>query len=151
MRLPISLIYHKYCSDITGTSVPATPQDNTVLYFTKENAMLIEGLTNHRKCLCFFPSDCEIPKAIQDDNAIIFSDNPTLEYAKFVSAMELSLHDEDSEEDFYLFPEDYYVGPNVKIGRNAYIEPDVVLGPNVKIGKKRSDLHRFSYKELDNW
>lgn len=56
MSLPISLIYHKYGSDITGTSVPANP-------------------------------------------------------------------------------EDYYVGPNVKIDRNAYIEPDVVLGPNVKIGK----------------
>ena len=56
MSLPISLIYHKYGSDITGTSVLANP-------------------------------------------------------------------------------EDYYVGPNVEIDRNAYIEPDVVLGPNVKIGK----------------
>jgi UDP-3-O-[3-hydroxymyristoyl] glucosamine N-acyltransferase len=134
MRFPISKIYAQFDFDITGASYAGMPRDNTMMYVTKKVEHLVENLHGHKECLCFIDMSTKVAEDIDKSNAIIRSANPAYAYAKFATEMQNQLRREEIKDSYRLTPEGYYVGSNVTIGTNAYIEPGVLIGHNVKIG-----------------
>ena len=134
MNFPVSKIYPQYDFEIEGASYAGTPKDNTVMYITSKVENLIENLYGHKECLCFVDECAKVPKKIEDANAIIYSNNPAFAYAKFASEMEREILKKERKRGYTLMDGGYYLGHNVSIGKNAYIEPNVLIGHDVVIG-----------------
>lgn len=134
MQFQISKIFPQFDFDIIGASYAGMPRDNTVMYVTKKVEHLVENLHDHRECLCFIDKSMSVAEEIEKTNAIIRSDNPAYSYAKLATEMQNEIRREEEKCGYRLTQEGYYIGSNVTIGKNAYIEPGVIIGHNVKIG-----------------
>lgn len=134
MKLNINSIYPEYNFDIIGTSYAGAPKENTAMYVTKKVEHLIENLRNHKNCLVFAEEGITISKEVSQDNCIVFSPNPQLAYAEFANIFAKEKLKCESEKKYVLTEEGYYLGENVSIGSNAYIEPGCLIGHDVVIG-----------------
>ncbi|WP_027204144.1 DapH/DapD/GlmU-related protein [Butyrivibrio fibrisolvens] len=134
MQFWVSDIFPNIKIEIFGASYAGSPRDNTVMYITKKVEKLINNLKGHSNCVCFVDEASEIPEDIEQRNAIIRSNNPAFEYARFATTVEKKVRFNERLKGFHLTEEGYYIGTNVEIGNNAYIEPGVVIGHDTTIG-----------------
>ena len=133
MKYNVGEIYPQFDFEITGASYTGCPVDNTVMFVSKKVGHLVENLKGHKNCLVFAENGIEVSEEIRRDNGFVFTDNPSLEYARFANI--LAEREFEAEKTKKYKPVDgYYVGENVEIGENAYIEPGCVIGHGVKIG-----------------
>lgn len=135
MQFYVNRVFPQYDFTITGASYAGEPRNNTMMYITGKVAHLIENLYGHRNCLCFVEKGVDVPKKIDDDNAVIYCENPAYSYACFAVEVQKEIRREEQAEGYELTDAGYYTGANVKIGRNAYIEPNVLIGHGVVIGE----------------
>lgn len=119
---------------VLGASYAGQPRDNTMMYISKKVEHLVKNLEGHKNCLVFLENGIDVSDSLKKENCFVFSDNPQLAYAEYATKFADEIRRQEREWGYELTKEGYYVGHNVKIGKNAYIEPGVVIGHNVVIG-----------------
>lgn len=119
---------------VSGASYAGKPRNNTIMYITKKVGHLVENLKGHSECLCFLENGISVSDEIVSCNGFVFCDNPQLEYARFASKFANWIRQEEMKHSYILEDGGYYIGKNVVLGKNAYIEPGVIIGHNVRIG-----------------
>ncbi len=136
MRFNIGKIYSEYDIDIEGASYIGDPKEHTVMYVSKKVGYLLERLENCKNCLVFAENGIEVKADLQKKHCIVFSDNPQLAYAKFAEIFLKEKQKQEIRRQYRLTEQGYYIGENVAIGADAYIEPGCVIGHDVIIGDK---------------
>ncbi len=119
---------------IEKVSYAGAPEDYSAMYITKKVDYLLDCLRGHTGCLVFTEKGIAIPSEIEAKNTIRISETPSLDYAQYVTAIWEKKTAEEAKRKYVLTEDGYYLGENVQIGENAYIEPGVLLGHNVIIG-----------------
>ena len=125
---------------IHGVSYAGHPKDNTMMYITKKVEHLADGLIGYKECLIFLENGIQPDDTVIKNNKVVYTDNPQWEYAKCVEEFAKLIQKEEAKQGFSLTNEGYYIGKNVTIGENSYIEPGVLIGHNVSIGKNAKIL-----------
>lgn len=134
MEFCVSNLYPEYNYMLSGVSYAGSPYNNTAMYITYKVRHLIMNLEGHTDCLCFVENGIDVPESIIKKNAIIRCANPTYEYAKLALAIEKEIRNEEKKKGYMLTNGGYYIGDDVSIGNNAYIEPNAIIGHGVVIG-----------------
>lgn len=119
---------------VKGASYIGAPRNNTMMYISKKIEQMLVNLQGHENCLVFIENGIEVPKGLLEKNHFRFFDNPQLAYAKFATAYVEKKRREEQKLGYTLTDGGYYIGQNVVIGKNAYIEPGVIIGHDVIIG-----------------
>lgn len=120
---------------VNGVSYIGNPRNNTVMYVSKKVENLIVCLHNVKECLVFVEDDIYIPEDLYKENCFIHSSNPQKDYAKFVNQFgELKREKNRKRRYNYNREKGIWIGENVTIGDNAYIEPMVFIDHDVVIG-----------------
>ena len=127
-------IYPEYDFYVTGASYTGRPVDNTIMFVTKKVEHLVQNLVGHHNCLVFAEVGIVVSDEIARDNAFVFSEQPQREYIYFANMIYDEKRKRDINRNFTLTEAGYYIGENVQIGKNAYIEPGCVIGHDVIIG-----------------
>lgn len=125
---------------VTGVSYIGDPKPNTAMYVSKKVKHLLQNLQNVSQCLVFVENGISVDASLRRDNKFSFSDNPQWEYARFVNKLYEKRSKEERSRKYTLQPEGYYIGENVTIGSNAYIEPQCIIGHDVVIGENANIL-----------
>lgn len=140
MNCNITISNQKYDLEITGASYAGAPRDNTMMYISKKVGYLVENINGKKGCLIFAENGIQVRDSLKTDNFFVFSDNPQLAYAEFAAKFASEQRKQENEWGYTLNDKGYFVGHNVTIGKNAYIEPGVVIGHNVIIGDNATVL-----------
>lgn len=125
--------------NIISASYIGRPISNTVMYLTKKVEYLISNLENCNECLVFCEDTIEIPNYLLNKHVFVRTSNPQLEYSKYVNELASTFEQKRREKRYKLAEDGYYIGENVTIGKNAFIEPlclidhDVIIGDNARI------------------
>lgn len=127
-------ISEKHDFTVRGVSYIGNPKINTAMYVSKKVAHLVKNLEGLQNCLVFTEEGIEVADKIEKRNCFVFCRNPQLEYAKFVNAFAEEKRNMDSKRKYMLADAGYYLGENVQIGNNSYIEPGCLIGHDVIIG-----------------
>lgn len=135
MQYGVKNICKDYDFEIVGASYAGSPRNNTMMYISKKVEHIVKGLASVSECLVFVENGINIPEEYKAKNCFIYSDNPQLSYAKFATRFAEEQRRQEREWGYTLTEGGYYVGHNVVIGKNAYIEPNVLIGHNVTIGQ----------------
>lgn len=136
MAIWAGTIDSRYDFLIEGVSYAGNPKDNTAMYISKKVERLLHNLEGRKNCLVFCESTIEIPEELRDSNLIVSTDNPQRAYAEFVQQFENQRFKEMKNRKYSLNQEGYYVGENVSIGKDCYIEPGCLIGHDVVIGDR---------------
>lgn len=134
MQYNVKNISEEYDFFIEGVSYAGAPRNNTMMYISKKVGHLVERLSGVKECLIFVENGISVSKELKQENCFVFSENPQLAYAKFATAFESEQRKQEKVWGYSLKEGGYYVGKDVSIGENAYIEPNVLIGHNVRIG-----------------
>lgn len=134
MKYCVRGISDEYDFYIEGASYAGAPRDHTMMYISKKVGYLVKELSDRKGCLIFLENGIDVPDELRKENCFIFCENPQLSYAKFATMFADAERKQEREWGYTLTDAGYYVGKNVTIGDNAYIEPNVVIGHNVSIG-----------------
>ncbi len=134
MRFNVRTYSDKYNFFIEGSSYAGRPKNNTAMFISKKVAYLLNELYGIDQCLVFVENGMEIPNILKNKNCFVFSDNPQLAYARLATEFFKDELEQNQRLKYRLTDRGYYIGENVKIGCNPYIEPGVIIGHNVTIG-----------------
>jgi UDP-3-O-[3-hydroxymyristoyl] glucosamine N-acyltransferase LpxD len=135
MKFDISKIDKNYNFSIYGASYAGKPISGTAMYITAKVQSLMTNLEHVTECLIFIEKGMQPSEEAVKKNCFVYSDNPQLAYAKFMSDFEKEKHVEESKMKYTMAPGGYFIGEKTSIGENAYIEPGCVIGHGVVIGK----------------
>lgn len=135
VKYSVNVLDENYDFIVYGVSYIGSPKEHTAMYVSKKVAHLVENLRHLHNCLVFAGTGIEVPDELMRANCFVFSDNPQLAYARFVNGFAEEKHKENIKRKYKLTDGGYYLGENVKIGSNPYIEPGCVIGHDVVIGK----------------
>lgn len=139
MEYLVNKIDKNYHFTVNGVSYVGNPKKNTAMYVSKKVSYLLDKLKTLQNCLIFAEVGIEVSDDLKRENCFIFCQNPQLSYAKFINDFAEEKHRIDSKREMRLTDGGYYIGENVQIGCDSYIEPgclighDVVIGSNAKI------------------
>ncbi|ALF26932.1 UDP-3-O-(3-hydroxymyristoyl)glucosamine N-acyltransferase [Fusobacterium nucleatum] len=114
---------------IYGASTINNPRNNTVIFLKKNSAELLKKLKYIKDSILIILENMDA-ESLKEDNIVIYSNNPRLEYAKLLTKI---LEENKKEECKLTFKEGYYYGENCYFGNNVIIEPFVTIGSNVTI------------------
>lgn len=134
MKKNVNEISSDYNFYIYGSSYAGAPRDNTMMYIGKKVKYLVDNLYGVKECLVFIDESISISSELKKIHCFVRSENPQLSYAEYATVFFKELFDEEKNKTYKLTEGGYYVGENVTIGKNSYIEPDVLIGHNVVIG-----------------
>ncbi|MCM1157276.1 MAG: hypothetical protein NC300_02110 [Bacteroidales bacterium] len=135
MNINVNTAANDYDFEIAGASYIGAPKSNSVMFITCKVAELIHNLFAVSQCLVYVENGIDVPEEIEKKNCIIYTDSPQWDYTQFVSQFaELRLQEEKKRK-YTLTNEGYYIGENVMLGENCYIEPGCLIGHDVVIGK----------------
>lgn len=132
--------YHGYDFLITGASYAGYPRNNTMMYISKKVGHLIENLYDFEQCLVFVEKGISVPDEIKEKNCVVECDNPQYEYVRIAGVYYKMKCEEEKKLSYILTDDGYYIGDNVNIGDNSYIEPGCLIGHNVTIGNNATIL-----------
>lgn len=135
MEYNVRELDERYDFTVSGASYIGDPRAHTAMYVTKKVSHLLENIRGLAGCLVFAETGIEADDALREENCFVFSDNPQLAYVRFVSRLAKQREQEERSRTYTLTEEGYYLGENVRIGENAYIEPTALIGHDVVIGK----------------
>lgn len=119
---------------ITSVSYIGNPQSNSAMYVTKKVQHLIKQLESVEGCVVFAENGVEVPPELLKKHTFIFSDLPQFDYAEYAQKIADERKREEKERKLSLTDAGYYIGENVRIGKNATIEPQAIIGHDVVIG-----------------
>lgn len=134
MNYNVNRISKEFCFNIDGASYIGAPRDNTMMFISRKVGHLISNLFGHKECLVVAENGIEVPSELTEDNCFIFTENPQLIYAKIATDFESLERQQEKTLGYKLTEGGFYIGNNVEIGENAYIEPNVFIGNDCKIG-----------------
>lgn len=133
MRYNVSRLNPAYDFDITGASYAGSPVSGTAMYITKKVEHLLANLKGISNCLVYIETGIQPDKSLEKKNCFITSDNPQMAYARFMEEFAQARFQEEARRKYSL-RDGYYIGEDVEIGEDAYIEPGCLIGHGVKIG-----------------
>jgi len=139
MEYFVNQIDQHYNFTVNGVSYIGKPRRNTAMYVSRKVSYLLDQLKTLQNCLVFAELGIEVPDDLKRENCFVFCQNPQLSYAKFINAFAEEKHRIDSKREMRLTDGGYYIGENVQIGCDSYIEPgcliwhDVVIGSHARI------------------
>lgn len=119
---------------LCGASYAGAPRDNTMMYIGKKVEYLIDNLYDVTNCLVFIQDNIDVPQALEAKHFFVLCSNPQMAYAEYAGEFNDKMFENEKKLQYTLTAKGYYVGENVEIGENSYIEPGVLIGHNVKIG-----------------
>lgn len=122
----------------TLVSYIGEPSNNTAMYISKKVEHLLSNLESVNNCLIFCESTIDVPEELELKHKFVMTDNPQLEYIKHVTKLANKIENNNQKRKYRLTNEGYYIGENVKIGSNSYIEPQCLIGHDVVIGENAS-------------
>lgn len=120
---------------IKSASYAGKPIDHTVMYITKKVEYLLSNLETVEGCLIFAEDTIEIPENLAKLHRFVMTKTPQREYANFVKVLADKKQEVDKNRKYTMMEGGYFIGENVKIGDNAWIEPGAFIGHDVVIGK----------------
>jgi len=124
----------KKMHDIIGFSYIGAPKSNTAMFITKKVETLLLRLIDVDGCLIFAEKGIQVPGDISDKHTFVFSERPQLDYARYAKDYAEKKFKKESLLKYKLTEKGYYVCEDVKIPKDAYIEPGCIIGPDVKLG-----------------
>lgn len=134
MFINLNEVYPSYNFCINGTSYAGEPKNNTAMYVTGKVQKLLEHLEHCKECLIYVEEGIVVPDTIRDKNAVLFSKNPELEFARFAERLMKLREEEEAKLSYQLTEGGFYISENTLLGRNVTIGPGCVIGPGVTIG-----------------
>lgn len=134
MEYNISQIDSNYDFIVRGASFIGNPRNNTILFVTAKVKKLLANLNGCEECLVFAEEGIEIPELLKARNCFIMAKDPQLEYANLAVEIEKEEKIKDKAKKYSLTEGGYYIGENVSLGKNSYIEPNCLIGHDVVIG-----------------
>lgn len=121
--------------EINGGSTAEQPRSNTVLYVGKRLEAQLDNLRGVSHCLVFIEPDAELDAKIEENNCIVRCEHPAREYGKVAERLFAQRQQRDSRRQMRQMPGGYFMGENVRLGRDILIEPGVCIGHDVVIGE----------------
>jgi len=126
---------NKYDSDknfvITTLSSLIFPKDNSVMFITKEYLDKKEVFLSVNNCLIFWPLNEMVLDSIKERHAVVFTEDPRTEFAKFFNDNNI---DNELENIDYNIINGAFISKSALIGTNCKIHPGVYIDSGVKIG-----------------
>lgn len=123
-----------YDFEIDRASHIGRPMNNTAMFITKKIENQLSALDGISDCVIFTEQSIEVPEEFANKNGFVFCGNPQREYAKFMTRVADERFAIDKKRKYSLTSNGYYIGEDVRIESNAYIEPGCVIGHGVTIG-----------------
>lgn len=120
--------------DIKGVSYVGKPKNNTMMYMSKKIESKLLGLTAVNNCLVFIEDNISVPEGMANQHNYVLCTDPAASYTEIAIILYKKIEDANRKKKYNITPNGYYIGENVKIGKNAYIEPGVLLDHGIKIG-----------------
>lgn len=122
-----------YDFEVIGPSYIGRPISNSFMYVSKkiENQMI--NLQKVKNCLVFVEKGTNYDKKLKNENCIIETQNPQLDYTKFALLFEKE-KDAYNKTRKYIEVNGYICGENVEIGEGTIIEPGCLIDHDVRIG-----------------
>lgn len=124
---------------VTGVSYIGKPKNHTIMFLTKKIEEKLRFLNSVEGCLVFIENTIVVPESLSNRNTFIMCENPAQEYTIVVSRLAKILEDKLRTKKYVLTSGGYYIGEDVVIGKNTFIEPmafidhGVIIGNNVLI------------------
>ncbi len=140
MNVQVNAFDPAYDFFVTGVSYAGMPRDNTVMYIAKKVERLLANLEGASHCLIFAEDSIVVPEALRKKHCFVMTPTPQADYASFLIEATREEHEAERKKKYTLTEGGYYVGEDVSIGENAYIEPGVLLGHGVVIGSDATIL-----------
>lgn len=135
--------------NIVGASYVGNPMNNTVMFITKKIEQELSKLNGVSQCLVFHESNMSIPIELTDKHCFISCEKPQNRYAEYVNHLHAKRVQEDRKLRYVRTEEGYYIGEDVVIGENAFIEPNCLIGHHVRIGDNATILSNTVIKNAE--
>lgn len=119
---------------IRGASYIGRPVSGTAMFVTEKVSYLLKKLYTVKGCLVYAENGMIVPKELQTRHMFVFCDSPQREYAFYMTKYEQQRNILEQKKKYVLTEEGYYLGKDVVIGKNCYIEPFCLIGHGVVIG-----------------
>lgn len=120
---------------IVGASYAGDPQSNTVMFVTKKVERLLSNLASIQGCLVFVEQGTNVPDCARvGDNTFIETDNPQLDYARFIDEMTNRECEFDGQYPPVLTEGGYYLSSKAQVGESVHIEPGAFIYGDVELG-----------------
>jgi len=122
---------------VTSPSSLHNPQNESVMFCTKQHLSDSVSLLRIKNCIVFWPEEIEIPEELLVRHVIIKAQDPRQAYAMFFSEHGITYYPEPCE---YEIMNGTYIAKGAKIGKNtklfpySYIDNQVEIGSNCYIG-----------------
>lgn len=134
MSINVKELDPNYDFEVDGASYVAKPVNNTAMYLTKKAESLLDNFGDTESCLVFIETTVNVPEKLTEKNCFIRTDNPCLSYSRFLEKLHAEREQAERKRRLTLTDGGYYIGENVTLGKNCYIEPNCLIGHDVVIG-----------------
>lgn len=123
--------------DVVRASSLNSPQNNSVMFITKEHIDEWNSVMKVKECIVIWPESEKVPVEVDNKHAIIKSQDPRKRYALFFRENGITYN--TKVKDYKMVNGAYIVngakiGDNVDIFPGAYIDSEVEIGDNCYIG-----------------
>lgn len=119
--------------NIIGVSYVGRPRSNTAMFIVKKVEHLLQNLYSVNKCLVFIDDKILVPEDLNCKHNFIRTSHPQKDYADFVNEY-YEKECNEAKHRKYRNIGGAYIGENVKLGKNVFIDVGCVIGHDVVIG-----------------
>lgn len=121
--------------NIIGVSYIGKPKSRTMMYLTKKIETRIVALMYADDCLVFLEDNVIIPENLIDKHTFVLCQDPAVIYTIVTRKLSYEIEAKRRKKQYLLTAGGYYVGEDVVIGSEAWIEPGVFIDHGVCIGR----------------
>lgn len=125
---------NRHSFEIESVSYIGRPVNYSAMYVSKKVEHLVENLRHSKGCLVFAEDTVNVPEALEGENVFVMTPTPQKDYALFVEQLAAAKEVQERARSYTLTAGGYYLGENVSIGQNAWIEPGCLIGHDVIMG-----------------
>lgn len=119
--------------NIIGVSYVGKPKNNTIMYLSKKIESKLLLLSSIKDSVIFIEKGINIPNNIKKNNIIIISNNPVNSYTNAVASFYERILQNNRKRQINISDKGYFIGENVKLGKNVNIEPGAFIDHDVEI------------------
>ena len=121
-------------NEVTSVSYIGKPASSSAMYITKKVEHLLCNLEQAQGCLVFCENTIEVPPELAGRHEFLMTANPQLDYISYVTKIADKLEAANRKRKYTLAVGGYYIGENVTLGKDCFIEPTCLIGHDVVIG-----------------
>ena len=125
---------NNFLENIKGVSYVGKPKNNTMMYMSKKIESKLFGLSAVNNCLVFIENNISVPDNMVNKHNYVLCRDPATSYTEVAQSLYEKIEKINLKKKYSITTKGYYIGEDVIIGNNAYIEPGVLLDHGVKIG-----------------